>query len=842
MGILGFRRGRVRGPELAEPAARQAVEPGVEPGPRDPDRADTADRPLPTDAAAQTGPAPVDASVEVEPTAPAAASASTPQDASPPQPPLPAARGPYANSEEHLWHALAWADQLVRAQTLRWRRTIAASKPEPLWGMIQVTDAEVSAFLRAPFMRPDELPESLIADLHPYWDAVARIAADINARLEETPAGRTLRLVELGRGFGLSPYEVGVLLVCLLAQLDGRYRRLYGYLQDDASRTRPSVELVLEILQPLAPVDEPARDLLNAAAPLRAWHLIQVTDTSGVNDPLGARALQVDTRILDYLLGSDRPDGRLGGVLTEPARSGGIDALLVEADAREQLIALKAWLQTLPPDSARLPTLFLHGAYGSGKRDCAAALCAELGLPLLIADTRAALRAPDGWRSIIELALREARLRGAALCWTGTQSLRESEGPRDDWDDLIAACEDHPGLVLLASETPWDPAGRYRRRPFVRLDLPSPSYALRCRIWEVALPEPPMLAEIHADRGQLCSILANGFQLTAGQIADAVATARGVAMRRDPARPRLALDDLYEGCRRQSSRGLITFARLIEPRTDLSFDDLILPEPNKRQLDELRARMHYRSRVYSGLGFERRLSLGKGLIALFTGSSGTGKTMAAELLGREYGMQIFKIDLAAVVSKYVGETEKNLSRVFNEAEDANAILFFDEGEALFGKRGEVKEARDRWANTEVNFLLQRIEEYRGVVIITTNLRQNMDAAFMRRIQVAVDFPRPAAEARMRIWKGMFPQGVARPSDDELRALAAQFTLSGGNIKNAVIDAAFRAVADAGPEGPVITIRHLVLGIAREEQKMGRALTKGDFGETYFAMLETEILA
>jgi SpoVK/Ycf46/Vps4 family AAA+-type ATPase len=196
-----------------------------------------------------------------------------------------------------------------------------------------------------------------------------------------------------------------------------------------------------------------------------------------------------------------------------------------------------------------------------------------------------------------------------------------------------------------------------------------------------------------------------------------------------------------------------------------------------------------------------------------------------------------------VVSKYVGETEKNLSRVFNEAEDANAILFFDEGEALFGKRGEVKETRDRWANTEVNFLLQRIEESRGIVIITTNLRQNMDPAFPRRIHAAVDFPRPNARARFEIWRGMFPEGISRPADEGLQALAEQFPMSGGNIKNAVVDAAFRAMAmaEARPEGTQITIRHLVLGIAREEQKMGHALTKGDFGEKYYALVEAEIL-
>ena len=766
----------------------------------------------------------------------------SPPEPTAPQPSTPSAGDAYRDSEEHLWHALAWANALVCAQTLRWRHTIAASKSEQFWGMVHVTDAEVKAFLDAPFMRPDELPETLINRLQPHWDDAARIAGEIDARRRQTPADVQLRLVELEQRFELTGFDVAVLLVCLLPQLDGRYRRLYGYLQDDASRSRPSVELVLQILQPLAPEGDSAQAAFNAAAALRAHHLSHVTDLVGANDPLTARALHVDTRIVDFLLGSDRHDSRLKGIVVEPDQPFSFDELLIEDEPLDRLRALAEWVGTLPRRAGTLPTFFLHGPYGSGKLNCARALSGALARPLLIADTRAALRSSEGWPRTVDLILREATLRGGMVYWSDTHMLRGHDRPQDDWDYLIAAAEAHRGIVFLASETPWDPAGRYRHRPFVRIDLARPGYALRCRLWRLYLPPESMFADDAQAREQLVSVLGNGFQLTGGQIADAVATAHAVAMQREPQQPRLTLDDLYEGCRRQSSRGLISFARLIEPRTDLTFGDLILPEANKRQLNELRDRIRFRSRVYTGMGFEQRLSLGKGLIALFTGSSGTGKTMAAELLGREYGMQIYKVDLAAVVSKYVGETEKNLSRVFDEAEDANAILFFDEGEALFGKRGEVKEARDRWANTEVNFLLQRIEEYRGVVIITTNFRQNMDPAFLRRIQVSVDFARPSAEARFQILCGMFPEGIQRPADGELRALAQQFALSGGNIKNAVLDAAFRAIGEGGEDGPQITIRHLVLGIAREEQKMGRALTKGDFGKVYYPMVESDILS
>jgi SpoVK/Ycf46/Vps4 family AAA+-type ATPase len=282
----------------------------------------------------------------------------------------------------------------------------------------------------------------------------------------------------------------------------------------------------------------------------------------------------------------------------------------------------------------------------------------------------------------------------------------------------------------------------------------------------------------------------------------------------------------------------VTFARRIEPRSELTFDDLVLPKTSVRQIQELRARVRYRSRVYSDLGFERRLTLGKGLIVLFTGSTGTGKTTAAELLAREQGVDLYKVDLSSVISKYVGETEKNLAHVFDEAEDANAILFFDEADALFGKRGEVKQAQDRWANLEVNYLLQRVEEYAGVVILASNLRQNIDDAFLRRIHSIVDFPFPDGEARFRLWRGMFPHGVTRPGDDDLRKLADCFRISGGSIKNVVVDAAFRAIEDGGT--PAISVRHLAASIGREYQKLGKPITKGEFN-AFFETVEQDVL-
>jgi SpoVK/Ycf46/Vps4 family AAA+-type ATPase len=279
---------------------------------------------------------------------------------------------------------------------------------------------------------------------------------------------------------------------------------------------------------------------------------------------------------------------------------------------------------------------------------------------------------------------------------------------------------------------------------------------------------------------------------------------------------------------------MVSFAQRIEPRPGTTLDDVILPPPNKQQLKELQDRINLRDRVYRDLGFEECLTLGQGLVVLFTGSSGTGKTFAASILASSHQVDLYKVDLASLVSKYIGDTEKNLNRLFADAQDANAILFFDEADAIFGKRGEVEDARDRWANLEVNYLLQRVEEYTGTVILATNLRQNLDDAFLRRIHVLVDFPFPESPFRLQIYKRLFPKQVDIPDEKDLRELADRFALSGGGIRNVVLDAAFRAAAEAGKkERPKITIKHLVLGVAREYQKLSRPVTPGEFGPVWY---------
>jgi SpoVK/Ycf46/Vps4 family AAA+-type ATPase len=369
-----------------------------------------------------------------------------------------------------------------------------------------------------------------------------------------------------------------------------------------------------------------------------------------------------------------------------------------------------------------------------------------------------------------------------------------------------------------------------------RFDFPVPNFDLRRQIWSSALERERLAVNPDA----IVPTLAAAFQITEGQVADAVAAALAAARLRSFSDPRISSDDLYAACRKQAGRRLIGFARRIEPTRQLTLDDVILSKANKAQVRELLNRIRLRSRVEKEMNFERKMALGQGLVALLAGAPGTGKTLTAELIANQQGIDLYKVDVSAIVSKWVGQTEKNLSRIFAEAEDSDALLFFDECDSLFGQRGDTaSEASGRWANLQVNYLLSRIEEYAGVVVLATNLRKNIDEAFIRRIQVIIDFTTPDAALRLQIWKRTLPGAANGLSDADLEAVAARFALTGGNVRNACIDAAFRALA-AGRDQ--IVLRDLVDSIAREYQKVGKPITQGEFGAEFYAWVLADILA
>jgi SpoVK/Ycf46/Vps4 family AAA+-type ATPase len=525
------------------------------------------------------------------------------------------------------------------------------------------------------------------------------------------------------------------------------------------------------------------------------------------------RHLVAEERIVAYLLGADNIDTRLLSYVRQLKPVIRLEDVLLPADAKRQL-ALLAGKQ------ARNSTghiLYFQGPYGVGKRTTARALCRQIGLDLLVVDGERLLGAEGAaFESLVRLAIREAKLLGAALYWGGFDALL-ADDRHAERELLLRALADSAGLSFLAGNTAWEPADGLADLPFVRIEFAPPGATGRISLWQQALDRSGMTIDSAALRA-----LAGMFRLSGGQIRDAVATAQSLALRRDPERPEATEHDLAAASRLHSNHRLIELAQPIVPR--YGWGDIVLPPDRLAQLREICRAVQYHPQVYDEWGFGRKLALGKGVSALFAGPSGTGKTMAADIIAGELGLELYKIDLATVVSKYIGETEKNLARIFAEAESSNAILFFDEADALFGKRSEVKDAHDRYANLEIAYLLQRMEAYEGVVILATNLRKNMDEAFVRRLQFIVEFPFPGERERRRIWEVIWPAETPRDTTVDPGALARRFELAGGNIRNIALGAAYLAAGD----GQVVTIGHVLRATRREYQKLGKVASEADF--------------
>ncbi|GAB4443620.1 MAG: ATP-binding protein [Chloroflexi bacterium OHK40] len=701
-----------------------------------------------------------------------------------------------------LADALAWMRRLLAWQVAVTRQTFGALADDEYRGLY-IPDAEAE-LLCAP---DPALPPALVerrADL-----AAERVALEAAwAAAEE--AGHDIPLRRLARLFGLGPFEADVLLLGLAPELDLRFERLYAYIQDDVTRKRPAVDLALRLLVPDPSGRLRARATFDADAPLLRHRLVELVEDGQRHTPRLARFIKLDERVTAELLGQPAMDPQLAPFATAERPAHGLGALVLTAGLADRL--RQAW--AAHPQGL---VLALQGGYGSGRRAVAAALCAEAGVPLVTIDlprlVAAETLAPA--EAACRIA-REAALRGAALLLIGADVVLHDEAKGHWRAALLGALDGLEGTCFLAIERPWEARGLLRRAAFLRTELPAPGFGERETIWRERLGgAAPAPADLQA--------LASTFRLSGGQIRDAAAMARSLARWRSGNGAPPTREELLAACRAQSSGRLNTLASKVA--TSYRWDDIVLPADQVALLREICMQVKHRRTVLERWGFDRRLAMGKGVNVLFAGPSGTGKTMAAEIIAADLGLELYKVDLASMVSKYIGETEKNLDKVFTAAREANALLFFDEADAIFGKRSEVKDAHDRYANIEVGYLLQKMEEYDGVVILATNLRKNLDDAFVRRLHVAIDFPFPEEPDRLRIWRKVFPSEAPLADDVDLAFLARQFKLAGGNIRNIALLAAYLAAED----GTTIGMAHVIRAVKREYQKLGKLVTEAEFG-------------
>src|ERR1043165_3159798 len=731
----------------------------------------------------------------------------------------------YRNSSDHLFEELRRLDLMLNRQIIRLRSDAGASSFNEFRGLF-IGEDEIDQLFAESELSDSERDKELEFRLQATTGAIAEMERKIAANVAAArAAGVQLSLTRLAVLFDLSTFDLDALLICLAPELDVKYEKLYAYLQNDVTRKRPTADLILNLCCLSRDEKLQARTRLLTDAPLVKHGLILAVSDPAMPASFISRALRIDERILNFLLGVETIDERLAAFahLRDPVVELA-NVVLPDEMMTELTDRFFRRLELERRGTARRNGIFLlHGPEGSGKQLVIEALSRVADKALLVADGRGRLAEP----AAVALLFREAKLRDAVL-FIDRADLLANDGDQQRYANqaIKNALASFDGLTVLAGREAWIPPWLDADSDQARFTFSLPGVAMRKEIWQRALGE-----DLRAESVDL-GTLAAGFNFTPAKIHAAVIEARRLAGRNgDHSRP-IDTEDLHRACRAQIGSQLPALARKINPI--FTWDDIVLPRDSVAQLREVCNHVRHRQLVFNQWGFERKISLGKGLGILFVGPSGTGKTMAAEIVAGELGLELYKIDLSCIVSKYIGETEKNLSRVFAEAEAGNAALFFDEADAIFGKRSEVRDSHDRYANIEINYLLQKIEEYEGTVILASNFQKNIDDAFIRRLRFIIEFPFPEEDYRGRMWRKVFPAATPLAPDVDFDFLARKLKVAGGNIRNIALHAAFLAAANSGH----VSMEHIVCAARREFHKMGRLCVKSDFDQ-YFELIEQE---
>ena len=625
--------------------------------------------------------------------------------------------------------------------------------------------------------------EELVAALRRLRTSLGGAESTVSDEAADAP------FVRLASIFRLSPFELDILLLCAGVELDPELPALFAAVQNDDRLRRPTFQLLLKLLP------EAHWSALLPHAPLRHWKLI----TLDAPESLTSTFLRIEEPVLHYLVGLSCLDERLDGLveLIDPPR-------ILPSSYRETAEKLAALCH-----SARATSVVqLQGTATKTKRSVAATACAAAGLRLgviRIPQFRSALeREPLLREPLLRVLGRDAALGGFALL------IDAEDAAPADLEAAAHLADRFPGFAMLCG------SGRFElhTRSVVSIHVDRPAAADQRALWKYALGESGASLDAEIDRVSTQYAFDAETILKAGrQIREHLDGHGGGAL------PPGEL--LHQVCRSDSRPDLDALAQRVE--THAGWNAIVLPEASLETLQAIAAQVRQQGKVLDRWGFASQTSRGLGISALFHGASGTGKTLASEILAHELGLDLFRIDLSQVVSKYIGETEKNLRAVFDAASHCGAVLLFDEADALFGKRTEVRDSHDRYANIEVSYLLQRMEAYRGLAILTTNLRAGMDTAFLRRIRFFVPFPFPDQALRRRIWERTFPPEMpaGRLDFDKL----ARLNMPGGNIRNVALNAAYIAADRNEP----VSMVHLAIAARRESAKLERPLSEAEIG-------------
>lgn len=591
----------------------------------------------------------------------------------------------------------------------------------------------------------------------------------------------------LSNSLGLSSFDRQVLIFCAALSLDTQMAALCARAHGDANKPYPTFALAFSLF------DDPDWNALSPHAPLRYWKLLEINQPGA--EPLTSAALTADERIVNYLKGLNYLDDRLTPLL-DSITTGSIEEDLPPSQ-QQHVDSIRKYLQS-QNGKGKAPAFELLGNDSESKILIAGHVAASLGLNLYNIHLKMFPDSVGDLETFIRLWQREALLLPLAL-YIDTEGANEDEKKR-----LRRFLQRTAGIVFLdQNDAKMETIGNR-----FTIEVNKPTSAEQKMLWQRAL---------ESDETQLPQQLAEQFSFNQSEIQR---LANVLAEDDSENQPEMH-KDLWQLCRVAARMGMDQLAARIDAKAN--WEQMVLPKEQAQLLRQITDQVAQRKRVYEDWGFRERMNRGLGINALFAGESGTGKTMAAEVIANALELDLFRIDLSAVVSKYIGETEKNLRKLFDAAEDSGAILFFDEADALFGKRSEVKDSHDRYANIEINYLLQRMESYRGLAILATNMKTALDKAFVRRLRFIVDFPFPVAEQRQEIWRKVFPQHTPLAEDLDFSHLA-KFHLTGGNILSIALNAAFLAAQ----ENSVITMPLLLSATRTEFKKLERPAKESNF--------------
>jgi hypothetical protein len=727
---------------------------------------------------------------------------------------------PYSSNSEFLNDQLRFLNLTLLAEVDAFQATIWDESVQRLQGLA-ITPEEVRALLRKSGSPVLERHAEEPTKRHQRLDV--QLQRRIEATRHQPDAPPFIRLIET---FPLDPFEQFSVIACLALELDrNTYGKAYAFLQDNATQKNPSLELLLRLYNGRGEAQqwETAR-AFDSARPLRRWNLLRLAprEEGDPSTPF-SRGIELDDRIARFLLGLNDLGAQLEEVSTTDKWDEDSLRVVPPVEVRKRMSRLVDDVREGRSSAPGHLVVQVHGRYGTGRRSLIAYVCDRHHLRLLRVDTAKLAALPAAaFQETLRLLARESMLQPTAICLENIDSLLDEEIPSAQGLSVIAQALQTPSsLTFMIGTRPWLPEGIFRDGVFQRVALDLPQSREATHIWIDELENETL--DRRLDVKEVAQQLATRFSLSPGQIHDAIAAARTETLWQS-GRDYLTIEDLYRGCRQQCGHRLAKLATKVSNK--LAWNDLVLPDKQLSQLRELEIAIKNSTGVLQDWNFASRLPYGRGTTALFSGRSGTGKTMAAGILARELGLDLYKIDLSRVVSKYIGETEKNLDRIFQQAEDSNAMLFFDEADALFGKRSTIKDAHDRYANIEVAYLLQKMEERVGVTILATNLKTNMDEAFVRRIRYSIDFPMPEYAQRLKIWHTSLPANIRLAKDVDLSMLAKSLRVSGGSIMNVCVGAASLAYEPGGE----ISMKHFLRAAKRELQKLGHQYNENDFPE------------